>query len=90
MNEDQSVCPNDERLAAYIGEGMPPAERELIEKHLTHCRDCREAVADTVDDLRMQAEHEDIGEERRRGWILFMVFVAIVGVAVLIVTCWHK
>ena len=40
---DESITshPDTEALAAYLSDGLSPAERQTLEAHLAECRDCR-------------------------------------------------
>lgn len=39
-----SECPSSEILAAFLDHALTPEERELVERHLVECRQCREIL----------------------------------------------
>jgi anti-sigma factor RsiW len=49
MPEKQSDCPNDPEDSAerYCMETLPPADREVFERHVQSCRACARILRDT-------------------------------------------
>lgn len=45
---EQSICPGEEALAAYLDGGTDAAERATLEEHLVTCRSCQAGVGEAV------------------------------------------
>jgi len=41
---NNTPCPDDETLACYVDDLLPIGERQEVDKHLTTCDRCKEAV----------------------------------------------
>ena len=78
------VCPDDNKMAAYLDAALPPDERAELESHVARCSSCREALALS---MRLAGEQAaaGLGQAGTQRRVLFHVQIPVAALSLVVI-----